>query len=132
MPTHVEWPILDQLWDVVRDSESQAFLRSQGTLEEYTPAAQIFVGCMSLIVRGLPLNHLIVVFRALAPPWYNTVDKIERAAIMEIFEEAQAWVDNKLVSKMKSFSQMWYSSPAGSAFYEAWHHAKYVLFLIIL
>ncbi len=51
---------------------------------------------------------------------------------MEIFEEAQAWVDNKLVSKMKAFLQMWYISPAGSMFYDEWHHAKYVLFLIIL
>ena len=107
------------------------FLRSQGTLEEYTPAARIFIDCMSLIVCGLSLDYLMVVFQALASPWYNTVDKIEKAAIMKIFEEAQAWVDNKLVSKMKSFSQMWYSSLAGSAFYKAWHHAKYVLFLII-
>ena len=48
----------------------------------------------------------MVVFQASATLWYNTVDKIEKAAIMEIFKEAQAWVDNKLVSKMKSFSQM--------------------------
>ncbi len=68
LPNHVEWPTLDQLWDIVGDSESQAFLRSQGTLEEYTPAARIFVGRMSLIVRGLPFDHLMVIFRALAPP----------------------------------------------------------------
>ncbi len=68
LPNHVEWLSLDQLWDVVGNSESQAFLRSQGTLEEYTPAARIFVGRMSLIVRGLPLDHLMVIFRALAPP----------------------------------------------------------------
>ena len=48
----------------------------------------------------------MVVFQALAPPWYNTVDKIKKAAIIENFEEVQGWVDNKLVSKMKSFSYM--------------------------
>ncbi len=101
-------------------------------LEEYNPAIRIFVGRMSLIVRGLPLDHLMVIFQALAPLWYNTVNKIKRAAMMEIFEKAQAWVDNKLVLKMKAFSQMWYTNPAGSAFYDKWHHAKYVLFLIIL
>ncbi len=68
LPNHVEWPTLNKLWDVVRDSKSQAFLKSQGTLEEYTPAACIFVGRMSLIVRGLPLDHLMVIFRASAPP----------------------------------------------------------------
>ena len=59
---HVEWPTLDQLWDIVGDSKLQAFLKSQSTFEEYTSAACIFDGRMSFIVRDLPLNHLMVVF----------------------------------------------------------------------
>ncbi len=62
LPNHVEWSTLDQLWDVVGDSELQAFLRSQDTLEEYTPAARIFIGRISLIVWGLPRDHLMVIF----------------------------------------------------------------------
>lgn len=44
--------------------------------------------------------------------------RAEKSAIIEVFEEAVAWVDNKTVSKMKAFSQIWYTSPAGSAYYD--------------
>lgn len=32
--------------------------------------------------------------------------KIKEMIMIEIFEKAQAWVDNKLVLKMKAFSQI--------------------------
>ncbi len=50
LPNHVKWPTLDQLWDVVGDSKSQAFLRLQDTLKEYIFAARIFVDRINLIV----------------------------------------------------------------------------------
>ncbi len=75
-------------------------------LEEYARASYIFVSYISLIVRGLLFDYVMVIFPALATPSYNIVDKIKRVVMMKIFEEFQAWIDNKLVSKMKSFSQI--------------------------
>lgn len=44
--------------------------------------------------------------------WNSTVPHIEKQAMGEVFKEAQAWVEQKLVSKMKAYSQLWYHSPA--------------------
>lgn len=123
-PDSKEWPPLDKLWDAVGDCTSETYLKSQDTLEECTLAARVFLGRLCLLVRGLHLDQLMVIFRATVPMWYSTATRIEKAAMIEMFEEAQAWVEQKLVSKMKAFSQMWYQSPAGSTYHKAWHHAK--------
>lgn len=50
----------------------------------------------------------------------------------EAFKEVQAWVDQKIVAKMKAFSEIWYQSPAGAAYYNEWHKNKYVLFITVI
>ena len=74
----------------------------------------------------------MVIFCASAPSWYTTVARDEKAAMTEAFEEAQAWVDQKIVAKMKTFSEIWYQSPAGAAYYNEWHKNKYVLFITVI
>ncbi len=96
------------LWDVVGNRVSETYLKSQGTVEEYTLATQIFLDRLCLIVRGLHLDQLMIIFCATIPMWYGTAARIEQFAMIETFEEAQAWVEQKLVSKIKTFSQMWY------------------------
>ena len=131
-PDSLEWPSHNKLWEVVGDRGSEFYLKSQNTLEEYTPAACIFFGRLLLVVRGLHLDQLIVIFRASAPSWFTTVARDKKAAMIEAFKEAQAWVDQKIVAKMKAFSEIWYQSPTGAAYYNKWYKNKYVLFIIVI
>lgn len=78
------------MWDAVGDCTSETYLKSQDTLEECTLAARVFLGRLCLVVRGLHLDQLMVIFRATVPMWYSTATRIEKAAMIEMFEEAQA------------------------------------------
>ncbi len=119
-----EWPLLNRLWDVVGNRVSETYLKSQGSVEEYTLAARVFFGRLCLVVCDLHLDQLIVIFHATVPMWYGTAARIEKSTMIETFEEVQAWMEQKLVSKMKVFSQMWYQNPARSTYHKAWHYAK--------
>ena len=55
-PDSLEWPPHDKLWEAVGDCGSESYLKSQSTLEEHTPAARIFLGCLLLVVQGLHLD----------------------------------------------------------------------------
>lgn len=72
-PDSKEWPPLDTIWEAVGNCASESYLKSQGTFEEYTSTTCIFLGRLCLVVRGLHLDQLMVIFRATAPQWYNTV-----------------------------------------------------------
>ena len=74
----------------------------------------------------------MIIFRASAPSWYTTVARDKKAVMTEAFKEAQAWMDQKIVAKMRVFLEIWYQSPAGVAYYNEWHKNKYVLFITII
>lgn len=63
----LEWPPHDTLWDTVGDHASEAFMKKQGTLEEYDAAVKVFLGRLSLLVCGLHQDQLMVIFRATLP-----------------------------------------------------------------
>ncbi len=82
-PDSKEWPPLDRLWDVVGNRASETYLKSQGTVEEYTLAARVFLGRLCLVVCGLHLDQLMVIFRATVPMWYGTAARIQKSAIID-------------------------------------------------
>lgn len=102
-------------------------MKKQGTLEEYDAAAKAFLGRLSLLVRGLHQDQLMVIFRATLPNWYNTSDKSDKLAMSESFEAAQTWIDSQLIGKMRAYTRLWYSSPAGAKYHKGWHFAKLVV-----
>lgn len=104
-------------------------MKKQGTLEEYDAAAKAFLGRLSLLVRGLHQDQLMVIFRATLPNWYNTSDKSDKLAMSESFEAAQTWIDSQLIGKMRAYTRLWYSSPAGAKYHKGWHFAK--LFVLV-
>ena len=83
------WPPLDTLWETIGDRASEAFVKKQGTLEEYDAAVKVFLGRLSLLVCGLHQDQLMVVFRATIPNWYSTAEKNDKMAMTESFETAQ-------------------------------------------
>ena len=48
----------------------------------------------------------MVFYQTLISPWFNTVTQDKKLAIVESFKEVVAWVDSKIVLKIKALSQM--------------------------
>ncbi len=65
------------------------YLKSQGTVKEYTLAACVFLGRLCLVVRDLHLDQFMIIFCTTVPMWYGTAARIEKSAMIETFEEAQ-------------------------------------------
>lgn len=99
-------------------------MKQQGSLEDYEQVVKLFVARLSLLVRGLYQDQLMVIFRASVPLWYSTADKADKIALSESFEAAQTWVDSQLIGKMKAYARMWYNTPAGEKYHQDWHFAK--------
>lgn len=102
-------------------------MKKQRTLEEYYAAVKIFLSCLSLLARGLHQDQLIVIFCATLPNWYHTCGKSDKLAMSKSFEAAQTWIDFQLIEKMKAYTRLWYSFPAGVKYHKDWHFAKLVV-----
>lgn len=88
-PDDHAWPPLDMLWDVLGDCRSEAYLKSQGIIKEYSYAVKPFLGRLGLVICGLHLDQLQVIFCATFPNRVNTAPKAEKVAMSEIFEVLQ-------------------------------------------
>lgn len=82
------------LWEIIGDKPSEIYLKRQQIIKKYKFASRIFVMRLCLLVRGLKQDQLGVIFHITCLPFYNTLDKVERFAMSEIFDVAQLWVNN--------------------------------------
>lgn len=62
IPDTIEWPLLDILWQTIGDPASELYLKSQPSFDDYGLAAKRFFACLSLVVRGLHQDQIMVVF----------------------------------------------------------------------
>lgn len=132
MPDAIDWPPLDTLWQTIGDPASERYLRSQPSIEEYEPAVKLFFARLSLIVRGLHQDQLVVLFRATLPFWYSSAGKADKFRVSELFESAHTWVETQLIGKIQSYSKLWYASESGAKYQQQWLFAKFVPSLLIL
>lgn len=124
MPDTIEWPPLDILWQVIGDPALESYLKSQPSLDDYALAMKRFLARLSLVVRGLHQDQIMVVFRATVPNWYSTAEKADKLRASELFESAHTWVETQLIDKLHSYSKLCYESVAGAKYHKDWHHAK--------
>ena len=124
MPDTIEWPPNDRLWPVIGDPASEAYLKSQPSIDDYALAVKRFLARLSLVVRGLNRDQVMVVFRATVPNWYSIAEKADKLRTSELFESVHTWVETYLIDKLHSYSRLWYKLAAGEKYYKDWHHAK--------
>lgn len=103
------------------------YLKSQPSLKE-----KQFLARLSLVVRGLKEDQILVIFRASVPTWYSSAKKADKVRIFEIFEFVRTWVENQLIGKLRALSQVWDESKGGAEYQEQWLFAKFVSSLFIL
>lgn len=132
MPDAIDWPSLDTLWQTIGDPASERYLKSQPSIEGYEHAVKPFFARLSLIVRGLHQDELMVIFRATLPFWYSSAEKVDKVRVSELFESAHTWVETQLIGKLQSYSKLWYASEAGAKYQQQWLFAKFVPSLSIL
>lgn len=132
MPDVLEWPPLDTLWQSIGDLASEMYLKYQPSLKEYKPVAKQFLARLSLVVRGLKEDQILVIFRASVPTRYSSAKKADKVRIFEIFEFVRTWVENQLIGKLRALSQVWDESKGGAEYQEQWLFAKFVSSLFIL
>ncbi len=53
MPDTIKWLPNNRLWPVIGDPTSEAYLKSQPSIDDYALAMKRFLASLSLVVRGL-------------------------------------------------------------------------------
>ncbi len=124
MPDTIEWPLNNRLWPVIGDLASEAYLKSQPSIDDYVLTVKRFLTRLSLVIRSLNRDQVMVVFRTTVLNWYSTAEKANKLRTSELFESAHTWVETYLINKLYSYSRLWYKLAAGTKYYKDWHHAK--------
>ena len=58
------------------------------------------------------------------PAWHAKVDSETDEAMEDAFEAAYDWAQGEVIKKIKTYSKLWFASPASQAYISAWTKAK--------
>ncbi len=91
---------------MIGDPASEAYLKSQPSIDDYAFAVKRFLARLSLVVRSLNWDQVMVVFQVIVPNWYSIVEKTEKLSTSELFESTYTWVETYLIDKLHLYSRL--------------------------
>lgn len=98
------------------DCKSQVFLQSRDYIKDYKYAYKIFYKRLGFIIHSLHLDHIMTIFHATQPNQFYNTSKNEKLLIGKEFKSMHDGVEVQLVTKINTYIQIQYSSPADKAY----------------
>ena len=117
-------PLAAETWNTFGDAHSKSILTAATNHDEYENATTQVHARLFLIVCGLSVDELHNMFTAALPLYLVSAINLERLKASKVFEDSQALIEDRVVKRIRAYSQMWLKSHGGIEYETRYGKAK--------